>query len=165
MKTLFQRLAASRQPPCAQVLGPLLEVDFSENSDGYRPGCSALQAVAVMQRGWKEGRRNALECDLKLFFDTVNHDRLMQALLEKVRFRKTLGLIRRYLTAGVELPDGTREAMPQGVQQGGLLSLLLVIMTNGLSLCHLSAAIDGSSPLLFLSASLGRWPLSAGGAY
>ncbi len=38
----------------AQVLGPLFEVDFSEKSDGYRPGCSALQAVAVMQRGWKK---------------------------------------------------------------------------------------------------------------
>ena len=83
------------------------------------------QAVAAMETGWKEGRRHAVECDLKSFFDTVNHDRLMNALLGKVRCRKTLGLIRRYLTAGVVLPDGTREATPQGVPQGGPLSPLL----------------------------------------
>ena len=60
---------------------------------GYRPGRSALEAVAAMETGWKEGRRHAVECDLKSFFDTVDHDRLMNALKEKVRCRKTLGLI------------------------------------------------------------------------
>ena len=64
----------------------------------YRGGCippgrSAHMAVAEMETGWKEGRRHAVECDLKAFFDTVNHDRLMRALLGKVRCRKTLGLI------------------------------------------------------------------------
>jgi RNA-directed DNA polymerase len=113
------------QQAVAQVLGPLFEVDFSEHSYGYRPGRSAHMAVAEMESGWKEGRRHAVECDLKSFFDTVNHDRLMGALLGKVRCRKTLGLIRRYLTAGVDLPDGTREATPQGVPQGGPLSPLL----------------------------------------
>jgi RNA-directed DNA polymerase len=78
-----------------------------------------------MEEGWKEGRRHAVECDLKSFFDTVNHDRLMNALLTKVRCPRVLGLIRRYLMAGVELPDGTREATPQGVPQGGPLSPLL----------------------------------------
>jgi len=113
------------QQAVAQVLGPLFEGDFSEHSYGYRPGRSAHQAVAGMESGWKEGRRHAVECDLKSFFDTVNHDRLMNALKEKVRCRKTLGLIRRYLMAGVVLPDGTREATPQGVPQGGPLSPLL----------------------------------------
>jgi len=113
------------QQAVAQVLGPLFEADFSEHSHGYRPGRSAHEAVAAMETGWKEGRRHAVECDLKSFFDTVKHDRLMNALKEKVRCRKTLGLIRRYLTAGVELPDGTREATPQGVPQGGPLSPLL----------------------------------------
>jgi len=58
-------------------------------------------------------------------FDTVNHDRLMGALREKIRCRKVLGLIRSCLTAGVVLPDGSREATPQGVPQGGPLSPLL----------------------------------------
>ena len=83
------------QQAVAQVLGPLFEVDFSEHSYGYRPGRSAQMAVAVMEESWKEGRRHAVECDLKSFFDTVNHDRLMRALLEKIRCRKVLGLIRR----------------------------------------------------------------------
>lgn len=113
------------QQAAAQVLGPLFEAGFSEHSHGYRPGRSAHKAVAVMEESWKEGRRHAVECDLKSFFDTVNHDRLMNALMEKVRCRQTLGLIRRYLIAGVELPDGTREATPQGVPQGGPLSPLL----------------------------------------
>ncbi len=113
------------QQAVAQVLGPLFEVEFSEHSHGYRPGRSAKQAVAVMEESWKEGRRHAVECDLKSFFDTVNHDRLMGALREKVSCRKTLGLLRRFLTAGVELRDGTREATPQGVPQGGPLSPLL----------------------------------------
>jgi RNA-directed DNA polymerase len=113
------------QQAVAQVLGPLFEAGFSEHSHGYRPGHSAQQAVVAMEESWKEGRRHAVECDLKSFFDTVNHDRLMNALKEKVQCRRVLGLIRRYLTAGVELPDGTREATPQGVPQGGPLSPLL----------------------------------------
>ena len=113
------------QQAVAQVLGPLFEAGFSEHSHGYRPGRSAHQAVAVMEESWREGRRHAVECDLKSFFDTVNHDRLMNALREKVRCSRVLGLVRRYLTAGVVLPDGTREATPQGVPQGGPLSPLL----------------------------------------
>jgi len=120
--TVLDRLI---QQAVAQKLSPLFEVDFSEHSHGYRPGRSAHQAVAVMETGWSEGRRHVVECDLKSFFDTVNHDRLMNALKGKVRCCKTLKLIRRYLMAGVILPDGTSEATPQGVPQGGPLSPLL----------------------------------------
>lgn len=113
------------QQAVAQVLSPHFEADFSEHSHGFRPGRSAHDALAEMESGWTEGRRQVIDCDLKSFFDTVNHDRLMAALREKVRCRQTLGLIHRYLTAGVVLPDGTREATPQGVPQGGPLSPLL----------------------------------------
>ena len=70
-----------------------------------------------------------MDCDLKSFFDSVNHDRLMGQLRENIRDRKVLGLIRRYLRAGVVLPDGSREATPQGVPQGGPLSPLLANIT------------------------------------
>jgi RNA-directed DNA polymerase len=113
------------QQAVAQVLSLLFEVNFSDHSHGYRPGRSAHKAVTVMEESWKEGRRHAVECDLKSFFDTVNHDILMEAIRQKVKCRKTLGLIRRFLTAGVELPDGTLEATPLGVPQGGPLSPLL----------------------------------------
>jgi RNA-directed DNA polymerase len=120
--TVLDRLI---QQAIAQVLGAVFEIGFSDHSHGYRPGRSAHQAVAVMEESWKAGRRQVVECDLKSFFDTVCHDRLMGALREKIRCRRTLGLIRCYLTAGVVLPDGTREATPQGVPQGGPLSPLL----------------------------------------
>ena len=69
------------------------------------------------------------DCDLASFFDSVPHNRLMGQLREKIRDRQVLGLIRRYLAAGVVLPDGTREATPQGVPQGGPLSPLLANIT------------------------------------
>jgi RNA-directed DNA polymerase len=117
------------QQALAQVLGPLFEGGFSDHSYGFREGCNAHQAVRHVEACWKEGRRYAVDCDLKSFFDTVNHDQLMGQLRDKIPDRKVLGLIRRYLQAGVVLPDGTREATPQGVPQGGPLSPLLANIT------------------------------------
>jgi RNA-directed DNA polymerase len=113
------------QQALAQVLSPQFESGFSQSSYGFRENRNAHQAVRAVEACWKEGRRYAVDCDLKSFFDTVNHDRLMGQLREKIRDRKVLGLIRRYLQAGVVLPDGTREATPLGVPQGGPLSPLL----------------------------------------
>jgi RNA-directed DNA polymerase len=113
------------QQALAQVLGPIFDPAFSEHSYGFREGRNAHQAVRRMEAGMKSGRRHAVDCDLKAFFDTVNHDRLMEQLREKVKDREVLGLIRCYLQAGVVLPDGKREATPCGVPQGGPLSPLL----------------------------------------
>jgi RNA-directed DNA polymerase len=117
------------QQALAQVLTPLFEGGFSDHSYGFREGRNAHQAVRAVEACWKEGRRYAVDCDLKSFFDTVKHDRLMSQLREKVRDRKVLGLIRRYLVAGVVLPDGTHEATALGVPQGGPLSPLLANIT------------------------------------
>jgi len=117
------------QQALAQVLTPLFEGGFSDHSYGFREGRNAHQAVRYVETCWQEGRWYAVDCDLKSFFDTVNHDRLMGQLREKIRDRKVLGLIRRYLLAGVVLPDGSREATPQGVPQGGPLSPLLANIT------------------------------------
>lgn len=124
--TVLDRLI---QQALAQVLGPLFEAGFSRHSHGFREGRSAHGAVREVEACWKQGRRHAVDCDLKSFFDTVSHDRLMGQLRVKVRDRKVLGLIRGYLQAGVVLPDGTREATPQGVPQGGPLSPLLANIT------------------------------------
>lgn len=113
------------QQALAQVLGPLFEADVSGHSYGFREGRNAHQAVRRVETGWKARRRYAVDCDLKSFFDTVNHDRLMGQLRNKVRDRQVLSLIRRYLQAGVVLPDGTREPTAEGVPQGGPLSPLL----------------------------------------
>jgi len=124
--TVLDRLI---QQALAQVLTPLFEGGFSTHSYGFREGRNAHQAVREVEACWQEGRRYAVDCDLKSFFDSVNHNRLMSQLREKIRDRKVLGLIRRYLEAGVVLPEGTREATPQGVPQGGPLSPLLANIT------------------------------------
>jgi RNA-directed DNA polymerase len=113
------------QQAVAQMLNPVFEPEFSEHSYGFREGRNAHQAVRRMEAGWNEGRRYAVDCDLKSFFDTVNHDRLMWQLREKVKDRLVLGLIRKYLQAGVKMPDGTIEETRLGVPQGGPLSPLL----------------------------------------
>lgn len=113
------------QQAVAQVLTPLFDSGFSTYSYGFRKGRNAHEAVREMETCWKEGRRHAVDCDLKSFFDTVNHDRLMEQLRQKIKAPLVLGLIRRFLTAGVELPDGTHAATPMGVPQGGPLSPLL----------------------------------------
>jgi len=113
------------QQALAQVLGPLFESGFSTHSYGFREGRNAHQAISEVESCWKEGRRHAVDCDLKSFFDTVNHAWLMGHLREKVRDGRVLGLIYRYLKAGVVQPDGTREATEQGVPQGGPISPLL----------------------------------------
>ena len=117
------------QQALAQVLTPLFDGEFSNYSYGFREGRSAHQAMRQLEAGWKAGCRHAVDCDLKSFFDTVNHDRLMAQLRGKVRDRKVLRLIRRYLNAGVVLPNGSREATPTGVPQGGPLSPLLANIT------------------------------------
>lgn len=113
------------QQAVAQVLGPLFDSGFSENSHGFRPGRNAHQAVRKVQEAWQQKRRHAVDCDLKSFFDTVNHDRLMNTLRQKVKDARVLALIYRYLKAGVVMPDGRLEETPEGVPQGGPLSPLL----------------------------------------
>jgi len=117
------------QQALAQVLTPLFEPGFSTSSYGFRQGRSAHQAVRHVAAGWQEGRRYAVDCDLKSFFDSVPHDRLQAQLRRQVQDRQVLGLIRRYLQAGVVLPDGSRQATPCGVPQGGPLSPLLANVT------------------------------------
>jgi RNA-directed DNA polymerase len=124
--TVLDRLI---QQALAQVLTPLFEGSFSDHSYGFRENRNAHQAVREVEACWQAGRRYAVDCDLKSFFDTVNHNRLMGQLREKIQDRKVLALIRRYLQAGVVLPDGSREATPQGVPQGGPLSPLLANIT------------------------------------
>ena len=113
------------QQAIAQVLTPLYDGAFSEHSYGFRSGRNAHQAVRHVETGWQQKRRHAVDCDLKAFFDTVNHEKLLTQLREKIGGGKLLRLIGRYLRAGVELPDGSREPTPLGVPQGGPLSPLL----------------------------------------
>jgi len=113
------------QQAIAQVIGPLFEPHFSAHSYGFRPQRSARMALGEMEQAHRDGLRFAVDCDLKSFFDTVNHGLLMNRLARRVNDLRVLRLISRYLHAGVILPDGKREATACGVPQGGPLSPLL----------------------------------------
>ncbi|WP_305042567.1 group II intron reverse transcriptase/maturase [Geoalkalibacter sp.] len=107
-----------------QVLQPLFDPDFSENSYGFRPGRSTHQAVQTARKFVAEGRRWVVDIDLEKFFDRVNHDILMSLVARKVKDKQVLVLIRRYLQAGV-LEGGLVSPRAEGTPQGGPLSPLL----------------------------------------
>ena len=112
------------QQAIAQALTPLFDPDFSESSFGFRPHRSAKQAVMQVHSIIKAGRRFAVDVDLSKFFDRVDQDLLMSLLGRKVRDKRVLRLIKRYLRAGVIDNQHFKESR-FGVPQGGPLSPLL----------------------------------------
>lgn len=112
------------QQALLQTLQPGFDPGFSEHSYGFRPGRSAHQAVIAARRLVQEGRRFVVDVDLERFFDRVNHDVLMGKLAKRIRDRRVLGLIRRYLDAGV-MVNGVVVERQEGTPQGGPLSPLL----------------------------------------
>ena len=122
--TVLDRLI---QQAIAQALTPGYEAIFSERSYGFRPGRSAHHAIAQMhEEALAKGKRcHVVDCDLQAFFDTVDHQKLMDKLRERIADPRVLKLILKYLKAGVILRNGNLEATDMGVPQGGPLSPLL----------------------------------------
>ena len=112
------------QQSIAQVLTPIFDPQFSASSFGFRPGRSAHDAVRQVRAYLRQGYRFAVDIDLAKFFDTVDFDLLMHFVGRKVRDKRLLALIGRYLRAGVEV-EGRLQQTRQGVPQGGPLSPLL----------------------------------------
>lgn len=112
------------QQAMLQVLQPILDPTFSQNSYGFRPGRSAHQAVVAARNLVASGKRFVVDVDLEKFFDRVQHDVLMGRLEKRVKDPRLLGLIRRYLEAGVML-HGVVVERHEGTPQGGPLSPLL----------------------------------------
>lgn len=119
--TVLDRLV---QQAILQVLQPMFDPTFSQHSHGFRPGRSAHHAVCEAQRYIQEGRRVVVDVDLEKFFDRVNHDVLMGKLAKRIDDKRMLGLIRRYLEAGV-MAEGVVVERYEGTPQGGPLSPLL----------------------------------------
>ena len=112
------------QQAMLQVLQPLLDPTFSQYSYGFRPGRSALQAVAQARGYVQSGRRIVVDVDLEKFFDRVNHDILMGRLQKRIEDGGILRLIRAYLNSGI-MHNGVVMTREQGTPQGGPLSPLL----------------------------------------
>ena len=112
------------QQSIAQILTPVFDAQFSESSHGFRPERSAHGALRQVQAHIKAGYRIAVDLDLAKFFDNVQHDLLMARVARKVRDKRVLNLIGKYLRAGVMVGE---EVQPSelGTPQGGPLSPLL----------------------------------------
>ncbi len=105
-------------------LEPDMDPKFHVDSYGYRPKKSAHQALqATRQRCWR--RDWVLDLDIKAFFDEIDHELLMRAVKVHTQERWVLLYIQRWLTAPVQLPDGTIEERGVGTPQGGVISPLL----------------------------------------
>jgi RNA-directed DNA polymerase len=112
------------QQALLQVLTPTFDPTFSDFSFGFRPGRSAHDAVKLACEYIEAGYEWVVDIDLTKFFDQVNHDKLMARMWRRVKDKRVLHLIRRYLQAGVML-NGVVIATEEGTPQGGPLSPLL----------------------------------------
>ncbi len=113
------------QEAVRQVLEPLYEPTFHEESHGFRPERSCHTAIAEAQSHVEAGYEWVVDLDLENFFNLVNHQRLLARLSRRVQDRRLLALIGRMLKAKVVMPDGVVVSTDEGVPQGGPLSPLL----------------------------------------
>lgn len=120
------------QQAMVQVLSPIYEEQFNNNSYGFRPGRSCEQAVIKALEYLNDGYEWIVDIDLEKFFDTVNQDRLITIIRRTIKDGDVVSLIRKYLSAGV-MEDGEVKPTSKGTPQGGNLSPLLSnIMLNEL---------------------------------
>ena len=120
------------QQSIVQILTPIFEVEFHENSYGFRRGRSCEQAVLRLLEYLNEGYEWIVDIDLEKFFDNVTQDKLMSYVGRVIQDPDTESLIRKYLKSGV-MENGMYEATELGTPQGGNLSPLLSnVMLNEL---------------------------------
>lgn len=112
------------QQAVVQVLQPIFEPLFSESSYGFRPGRNAQQAMKKAKEYYKQGYVKVVDIDLAKYFDTVNHDILIDRIREVVKDEPVIKLIRQFLKSGV-MVNGLVSPTTEGTPQGGNLSPLL----------------------------------------
>lgn len=120
------------QQAITQVLSPIYEKQFSENSYGFRPYRGAYNALKQCQTNVNDGYVYVVDMDLEKFFDTVCQSKLIEVLSRTIKDGRVISLIHKYLNAGV-ISKGIFEKTEVGMPQGGPLSPLLSnIMLNEL---------------------------------
>lgn len=112
------------QQAITQVLSKIYDDTFSDNSFGFRPNRSAQDAIMRTLDYLNEGYEWVIDLDIEAYFDTVNHDKLISILRERVSDSATLHLIRKFLQAGI-MEKGLVKANTIGMPQGGPLSPIL----------------------------------------
>lgn len=106
------------------VLEPLFEADFKEFSYGFRPQKSAHQALREIYKWLNFGCRYVIDADIKSYFDTIPHDKLLQSVRTRVIDANVVRLLASWLKAGV-MEDMQVRAVTTGTPQGGVISPLL----------------------------------------
>lgn len=112
------------QQGIVQIIQPVFEEIFSENSYGFRPKRSTHDAIKQAKREIASGKRIIIDVDLEKFFDRVNHDKLMAKVAKQIKDKRLLKLIRNYLKSGI-MENGIKVENKEGTPQGGPLSPLL----------------------------------------
>jgi len=112
------------QAAIVNVIEPIFERDFAEQSYGFRPGRGCKDALRRVEKLLQAGYTHVVDADLKGYFDSIPHDRLMDCLKEKIADGQVLSLIEKFLKA--KIMDGASQWTPEsGAPQGAVLSPLL----------------------------------------
>ena len=107
------------QQAIAQVITPIYEEQFHDNSYGFRPGRCAEMAIVKSLEIMNDGYTWIVDIDLEKFFDTVNHDKLMNIVSRTIKNGDIISLIRKFLVSGVMIDDEYKDTII-GTPQGGL---------------------------------------------
>ena len=111
------------QQAMAQQLMPIYEPLFSDGSYGYRPGRSAKDAIRKIKEYAEQGYTRAVVLDLSKYFDTLNHELLLNILRRNVKDERVIQMVKRYLKSGA-MENGVVIETTEGSPQGGNLSPL-----------------------------------------